>query len=357
MSTTSTFEINGRPIGAGRPAYVIAEMSANHGQDFDRAVEIVHAAKAAGADAVKLQTFTPSGHTLKSDREFFRVGGGTLWDGRTLHDLYGEASMPWDWQPKLFALASSIGIDLFSAPVDEDSVAFLEQMNVPAYKIASFDMVDLNLVRRAAQTGKPLILSTGMASLAEIDEAIAAAVSGGASQVALLKCTSSYPAPPSEMNLRGIRHLEEVFGRPVGLSDHSHGMVAAVAAVALGACIVEKHFTLSRDLPGPDSAFSMEPAEFTTMVQAIRTTEAALGNARYELGDSERASRMFRRSLFVVRDVKAGEPLTPDNVKSIRPGHGLAPRHWSDVIGRRAPRDIAAGTPVSWLLMTEGDEP
>ena len=356
MTMQKTIEINGRRIGPSLPAYVIAEMSANHGRDFDRAVEIVRAAKAAGADAVKLQTFTPSGHTLDSDREFFRVGGGTLWDGRTLHDLYTEAAMPWDWQPRLLEVATSIGIDLFSAPVDADSVDFLQEMGVPAYKIASFDMVDPHLIRRAAETGKPLVISTGMASLAEIEEAITAAGSGGATQVALLKCTSAYPAPVEEMNLRGIPHLENVFGVPVGLSDHSHGIVASVAAVALGACIIEKHFTLSRDLPGPDSGFSMEPAEFAEMVRAIRTVETALGSARYELGEQERAGRMFRRSLFVVRDVRAGGLLTPDNVRSIRPEHGLHPRHLPDVIGRRASRDIAAGTPMSWLLISEGGD-
>lgn len=357
MNMHTTISINGRTIGPGHPVYVIAEMSANHGGNFDRAVEIIRAAKAAGADAVKLQTFTPSGHTLDSDRDFFRVGGGTLWDGRTLYDLYTEATMPWAWQPRLLEVATTIGIDLFSAPVDAESVEFLQRMGVPAYKIASFDMVDPDLVRRAAETGKPVILSTGMASLAEIEEAIAAAASGGATQVALLKCTSAYPAPAEEMNLRGIPHLQSVFGLPTGLSDHSVGATTAVAAVALGACIIEKHFTLSRDLPGPDSAFSIEPDEFAEMVRAIRTVEAALGAARYELGEQERASRMLRRSLFVVQDVRAGELLTPDNVRSIRPGHGLHPRHRADTIGRRASRDIAAGTPMSWLLISEGGEP
>jgi len=356
MKMQTTIEINGRQIGPGLPVYVIAEMSANHGRDFGRAVDIVRAAKAAGADAVKLQTFTPSGHTLKSDREFFRVGGGTSWDGRTLHDLYTEAAMPWEWQPRLFEVATTIGIDLFSAPVDAESVDFLQQMGVPAYKIASFDMVDPQLVRRAAETGKPVIISTGMASLAEIEEAVGAADDGGATQVALLKCTSAYPAPIEEMNLRGIPHLQKVFGLPVGLSDHSQGMVASVAAVAMGACIIEKHFTLSRDIPGPDSGFSMEPGEFGDMVQGIRTVEAALGSARYQLGEQERTGRMFRRSLFVVRDVCAGEQLTPDNVRSIRPDHGLHPRHLPDVIGRAASRDIPAGTPMSWLLISEGGD-
>lgn len=354
MIESRAIHINGRRIGPGAPTYVIAEMSANHGQDFDRAVQIVHAAKAAGADAIKLQTFTPDLHTLNHDSEHFRVGGGTLWDGRTLHDLYTEAYMPWDWQPKLQAVAADIGIDLFSAPVDASSVDFLESLNVPAYKIASFDIVDLALVRRAARTGRALIMSTGMASLSEIGEAVAAATEDGATEIALLKCTSAYPAPPSQMNLRAIPFIEEMFGLPVGLSDHTTGIVSAVAAVALGACIVEKHMTLSRALPGPDSAFSLEPAEFGEMVTAIRTTEAALGSARWQLGPEEQNARSLRRSLFVVRDVHAGETLTADQVRSIRPGHGLHPRHLTDVLGRVAATDIAKGTPVTWDLLGSG---
>lgn len=351
MIATNAIHINGRRIGAGSPAYVIAEMSANHGQDFERAVAIVHAAKAAGADAIKLQTFTPDLHTLNHDSAHFRVGGGTLWDGRTLHDLYSEAYMPWDWQPKLQALAAEIGIDLFSAPVDASSVDFLETLNVPAYKIASFDIVDLALVRRAARTGRPLIMSTGMASLAEIGEAVAAASDAGAAEIALLKCTSAYPAPPSEMNLRAIPFLSEMFGLPVGLSDHTTGLVSAVAAVALGACIVEKHLTLSRELPGPDRAFSLEPAEFGEMVASIRTAEAALGSARYRLGADEQNARSLRRSLFIVKDVRAGETLSAEHVRSIRPGHGLHPRHLNDVLGRKAARDIERGAPVTWDLL------
>ncbi len=351
MTEPRAVHIHGHRIGAGSPTYVIAEMSANHGQDFNRAVDIVHAAKAAGADAIKLQTFTPDLHTLNHDSAHFRVGGGTLWDGRTLHDLYSEAYMPWEWQPRLQALANQIGIDLFSAPVDASSVDFLEGLDVPAYKIASFDLVDLELVRRAARTRRPLIMSTGMASLAEIAEAVSAASDAGATEIALLKCTSAYPAPPSEMNLRAIPYLAGMFGVPVGLSDHTTGIESAVAAVALGACIVEKHLTLSRELPGPDRAFSLEPAEFGQMVASIRTTEAALGSARYRLGAQEEASRSLRRSLFVVKDVRAGDILSAEHVRSIRPGHGLHPRHLHDVLGRRAARDVARGTPVTWDLL------
>lgn len=348
------FKIGRRSIGAGHPAYVIAEMSANHNQNFDRAVEIVKAAKAAGADAVKLQTYSPDAHTIDSGNPAFTISGGTAWDGRTLYGLYGAAYMPWDWQPKLQVVAGELGLDLFSAPVDETSLRFLETMNVPAHKIASFELVDLPLVRRVAHTGKPVIMSTGMASLAEIDEAVRAFREAGGTQLALLKCTSAYPSPPEAMHLRTIPHLAEAFGVPAGLSDHTLGIAVPVAAVALGACIVEKHFTLSRAEPGPDSAFSLEPAEFKAMVEAIRTTEQALGTVSYRMTAKEEASRVFRRSLFVVKDVKAGELLTPDNVRSIRPGYGLPPKHWENVIGRHAACDIGRGTPLDWKLIGGG---
>src|SRR5260370_1007773 len=291
--------INERRIGVGYPTYIIAELSANHGQDFDQAVQLVRAAKETGADAVKLQTYTADTLTIRSDRPEFRVQGGTLWDGRTLYDLYCEAYTPWDWQPKLKVLACQIGIDLFSTPFDRSAVAFLEGMNVPAYKVASFELVDLPLIEQIARTGKPMIMSTGMASLAEITEAVEAARGAGATEIALLKCTSAYPAPPEEINLRTIAHLADAFGVPVGLSDHTLGIAVPVAAVALRASIVEKHLTLSRAMPGPDSAFSLEPDEFKAMVEAIRTAEKALGHIHYGLGHKEEASRAFRRSLFV----------------------------------------------------------
>lgn len=352
----TTLEISDRTIGAGYPVYVIAELSANHNQDFDQAVQLIHAAHEAGADAIKLQTYTPDTITIDCDNEYFRVGGGTLWDGRTLYDLYGEAYTPWEWQPRLKEIANELGLDLFSSPFDASAVDFLEQMGVPAYKIASFELVDLPLIRRVAQTGKPMILSTGMATLAEIDEALRTARAAGATQIALLKCNSAYPAPPEEMNLRTIPHLAEAFGAPVGLSDHTLGIAVPVAAVALGACIVEKHFTLSRAVHGPDSAFSLEPAEFKAMVEAIRVTEKALGKVSYQVTAREAASRVFRRSLFVVQEMKAGDIFTPENVRSIRPGHGLHTRHLEQVLGRRAAKDMARGTPVEWHLVAGAEE-
>lgn len=349
--SNSYIVINNRHIGLGHPIYIVAEMSANHDHNFERAVDIIRAAKEAGADAIKLQTFTPDTHTLKSDRDCFRVSGGTLWDGRTLYDLYAEAYMPWDWQPKLHAIAHEVGLDFFSAAVDATSVDFLETLNVPVHKITSFEIVDLALINKMAHTGKPLIISTGMATLSEIEEAVRTAQSGGAKQIALLKCNSSYPAPPDEMNLRTIPHLSEAFGLPVGLSDHTIGIATAVAAVAMGACMIEKHFTLSRSLPGPDSAFSMEPAEFRMMVDAIHITEKAMGQVNYGLTVTETKSRVFRRSLFVTCDVKEGEFFTESNVRSIRPGHGLLPRYLDQVLGRRAVCDIEKGTPLSWDLI------
>ena len=346
-------KVNGRKIGVDQPTCVVAELSANHRQDFAEAVRLIEAAKDAGADAVKLQTYTPDTITINSDATPFRIGGGTLWDGRTLYDLYSEAYMPWDWQPRLKEVAGGLGLDLFSTPFDHTAVDFLKQMDVPAYKIASFEIVDLPLIRRIARTGKPIIMSTGMATLAEIDEVMHTAREAGATQLALLKCTSAYPAPPEEMNLRTIPHLAQAFGVPVGLSDHTLGIAVPVAAVALGACIVEKHFTLSRDVPGPDSAFSLEPHEFKAMVEAIRVAEKALGEVCYEATERERASRVFRRSLFVVQDVRAGEVFMTENVRSIRPGYGLHTRYLGDVIGRYATRNIERGTPLTWDLVGE----
>jgi pseudaminic acid synthase len=348
---TPFIDIDGRRIGTDHPTYIVAEMSANHNQDLDQAIGIIEAAKEAGADAVKLQTYTPDTLTIDCDNEYFRIGKGTIWEGRNLYDLYGEAYTPWEWQPRLKEIANGLGLDLFSTPFDHTAVDFLEEMGVPAYKIASFEVVDLPLIRRVAQTGKPIIMSTGMATLAEIEEAVQAAREAGATQIALLKCTSAYPAPPEEMNLRTIPHLAEAFGVPVGLSDHTLGVAVPVAAVALGACIVEKHFTLSRDVPGPDSAFSLEPHEFKEMVDAVRVVEKALGRVHYGMTEREISSRVFRRSLFVVEDVKAGEVFSTENVRPIRPGFGLHTRYLDKVIGRRASRDIARGTPLDFDLL------
>jgi N-acetylneuraminate synthase len=346
--------INGRPVGAGQPVYIVAELSANHNQSFDQAVRLVRAANEAGADAVKLQTYTPDTITMNSDREYFRIGGGMLWDGRKLYDLYGEAFTPWGWQPKLKEIANDLGLDLFSTPFDDTAVDFLEKMGVPAHKIASFELVDLPLIRKVACTGKPVIVSTGMASFSEIDEAVRTFRDGGGQQLVLLKCTSAYPSPPEEMNLRTIPHLAETFGVPVGLSDHTLGITVPVAAVALGACVIEKHFTLSRAAGGPDAAFSLEPSEFRAMVEALRTAEKALGRVSYEVTEQEKASRIFRRSLFVVEDMQAGEMFTEQNVRSIRPGHGLAPKYLPEVLGRRAACDLLRGTPLRWADVSGG---
>lgn len=344
-------KIAGRSIGPGHPAYVIAELSANHNQDFDQALRLVQVAKECGADAVKLQTYTADTLTIPSRRPEFQIGGGTLWDGRTLHDLYGEAYTPWDWQPRIKKVADDIGIALFSSPFDSTAVDFLERMEVPAYKVASFELVDLPLIEYIARKGKPVIMSTGMATLGEIEEAVATVRRAGATELALLKCTSAYPAPVEAMHLRTIPHLAEAFGVPAGISDHTLGIAVPAAAVALGACLVEKHLTLSRTEPGPDSAFSLEPLEFKAMVEAVRTVEKALGSVHYGLTENEASMRKFRRSLFAVKDLRAGELFTTENVRSIRPGHGLPPKHLPEILGRKAAKAIPAGTPLAWELI------
>lgn len=354
MSTRSAFiEINGRRVGTGYPTYVIAEVSANHHQSFDQAVRLVEAAKETGADAVKLQTYTPDTMTLDVDSDLFRHGEGSLWAARTLHDLYSEGYMPWEWVPRLKDVAEQVGIELFSTAYDVTAVEFLEQVGVAAHKIASFEIIDVPLIEKMAQTGKPVILSTGMASLDEIEEAVGTARRAGARQIALLKCTSAYPAPVDEMNLRTIPHLAETLGLPVGLSDHSLGIAIPPAAVAVGACMVEKHFTLSRGVPGPDSAFSLEPDEFKAMVEAIRMTERALGRVAYGPSGAEAQSLAFRRSLFVVKDMQAGDRFTEDNVRPIRSAAGLHPRSLKGILGRRAAKEIRRGTPLTWAMIIE----
>lgn len=344
-------KVGNRRIGPGEASYIIAEMSANHAQEFERAVRILHAAKEAGADAVKLQTYTPDTMTIPSDEEYFRIRGGTLWDGRTLYDLYREAYMPWEWQPKLKAIAEEISIDLFSTAYDSSAVDFLEEMGVPVHKVASFENVDIPLIENMARTGKPLIISTGMATLSEIEEAVNTARNAGATQIALLKCASAYPASPEDMNLRTIPNLAQKFQSPVGVSDHTPGITVPIAAVAMGASIIEKHFTLCRSTRSVDSAFSIEPHEFKAMVEAVRLTEKALGKVRYEVSKHEVSSRVFRRSLFVVTDMKAGERFTLDNVRSIRPSNGLPPKYLKDILGRRATREIKRGTPLDWDIV------
>ncbi len=347
----NNIKIGGKNIGDGWPVYIIAELSANHNQDFHQAVQIVKAAKEAGADAIKLQTYTPDTITIDCDNEYFHIGKGTIWEGKTLYNLYQEAYTPWEWQPKLQQIANDIGIDLFSSPFDQTAVDFLEEMQVPAYKIASFELVDIPLIQYIAKTGKPIIMSTGMATLAEIGEAVTTARAAGCREMALLKCTSAYPADPTEMNLRTIAHMAEAFSVPVGLSDHTVSIAVPIAAVALGARIVEKHFTLSRSIPGADSAFSLEPHEFKAMVDAIRTTEKAVGRVSYEVTGSEAPSRVFRRSLFAVENIKKGETLTEKNIRSIRPGYALHTRFIKNIMGRKASRDISKGTPLDWDLI------
>ncbi len=343
-----TLNISGREIGPGLPAYVIAEISANHNQSLTKALDLITLAKSAGADAVKIQTYKPETITIDCDNDYFRIGSGTIWEGKNLFQLYSEAYTPWEWHAQLFAHAKTEGITVFSSPFDETAVDLLEKLDAPAYKIASFEMVHLPLIRRVATTGKPMIISTGMGTLAEIAEAVETAREAGCRELALLKCTSAYPAPPEEANLRTIPHLAEAFQVPAGLSDHTMGSAVAVASVCLDGCIIEKHFTKSRAVPGPDSAFSMEPAEFKAMVADIRTAEKALGRVSYELTEKEKASRVFRRSIFVVKDIPEGEMITLENVRVIRPGHGLPPGQFDKVIGRKAKITLKRGEPLKW---------
>ena len=343
--------IGERTVGTSCPVYIIAELSANHNQDFAEAEKLIHAARDAGADAVKIQTYTPDTLTLDCKNEYFTIGRGTQWEGKNLYELYGEAYTPWEWQPELRRTAQEIGLELFSTPFDPTSVDFLMDMGVPAFKIASFEIVDLPLIRTIARTGKPVIMSTGMASLAEIQEAVDAIRREGNDQIALLKCTSAYPALPEEMNLKTIPDMAGTFGVPVGLSDHTLGTAIPVAAVALGACIVEKHFTLSRKTPGPDSSFSLEPHEFRAMVDAIRGVEKALGTVNYDVTEHEKASRVFRRSLFAVEDIAEGEVFTGKNVRSIRPGYGLPPKYLPEILGKTARKNVCRGTPLSWDMV------
>lgn len=335
---------------AQKPSFsccIVAEISANHNQSAERAENIIRAAAMSGADAVKLQTYTADTLTIPCDNEYFRIKG-TLWKGRTLHDLYQEAYTPWEWTPRLMALANDLGMDCFSTPFDLTAVDFLEKYGIARYKIASCEVVDIPLLKKIALTGKPVVMSTGMATLGEIDEAVRSLRENGTTDLTLLKCTSAYPAPPEETNLRTIPHLAQAFDCKVGLSDHTMGSAVAVAAVALGATVVEKHFTLARADGGPDSSFSMEPQELKQMVHDIRTVEKALGRVCYDLTEKQKESAVFRRSLFVVRDMRVGEKFTPENVRSIRPGYGLHPRYLDVVLGKHAKCDLATGTPLSW---------
>jgi pseudaminic acid synthase len=343
-----SFTLGNRRIGTGQPCYIIAELSANHGNDYDLTERTIRAMKDAGADAVKVQTYTADTITLECDCPPFVVRGGTLWDGRTLHSLYDEASMPWEWQPMLKRLANDLGMDFFSSPFDTTAVDFLETLDVPIHKVASFELVDIPLLKKIAETRKPVIMSIGMGTLEEVEEGVATLRNAGAGPLVLLKCTSAYPADPAEMNLRTMDDMARRFQVPVGLSDHTMGYAAAVAAVAMGACVVEKHFVLSRTQPGPDSAFSMEPQEFRAMVDAIRVVEKALGTVSYETTAKDLKMRAYRRSLFIAEDIAAGEMLTAKNVRCVRPADGLHPRHLDDVLGKTAAQNVAKGTPLTW---------
>ena len=324
--------------------YVIAEMSANHNGSLETAKEIVHAIKETGADCVKVQTYTADTITMDCRNEYFMLNGGT-WNGQNLYDLYKSAYMPWEWQEELKKEAEALGLDFFSTPFDPTSVDFLESIDIPFYKIASFEVVDIPLIKKVAATGKPIIMSVGMASLAEIDEAVRIIKESG-NDLALLKCSSAYPAVPEKMNLRTIQHLQETFKVPVGLSDHSMGSVSAVTAVALGAKIIEKHFCLSRDFGGPDSSFSMEPDEFKQMVCDVNMAAKAVGEVAYRVSEEEKSNYAVRKSIFVSKDIKAGEILTPENIRVIRPGYGMSPKFYEEVLRRKALRDLSFGEPL-----------
>lgn len=346
-------KIGSREIGKGHPAYLIAEMSANHAGSIERAKEIIHRAKEAGADCVKIQTYTPDTMTIDCDNGYFHISEGT-WGGENLYHLYKRAYTPWEWQQELKEEAKKAEIDFFSTPFDVTAVDFLESIGIGFYKIASFEIVDIPLIEYVASKGKPVIMSTGMADLAEITEAVQAVFRQGNHDLALLRCASAYPSVTGEMNLRTIQNMAQTFGVPVGLSDHSMGSVGAVAAVVLGANIIEKHFCLDRRIESPDSSFSMTPEEFRQMVSDIRQAEQAVGVVRYGLTEQERANRIFRRSVFCVKDIKKGEKITEENIRIIRPGQGLHPRYYPEILGKRALCDIRRGTPLDlWMMGRE----
>ena len=343
-------EIAGRPIGREFEPYVICELSGNHNGSLERALALLDAAAATGADAIKIQSYTPDTITIDHDGPEFRIEGG-LWDGRTLYDLYSEAQTPFEWHKALFARARELGVTLFSSPFDETAVELLESLDAPAYKIASFEAVDLPLIARVARTGKPMIISTGMSNLGEINDAVRTARQNGCEQLVLLHCVSSYPAPDETSNVRTVAHLGDAFDCVSGLSDHTMGSAVSVASIALGGAVIEKHFTLRRADGGPDSAFSLEPEEFRALVSDCKSAWRSLGRITYDLQGCEKGSIIFRRSLYVVEDVAEGELLTSENVRSIRPGYGLAPRHLPDVLGRRAARPLARGEALAWNMV------
>lgn len=342
--------IDGRRVGPGEPPYIVAELSANHNGLIDRAFKVMEMAKRAGADAIKLQTYTAETMTIDHNGPGFRIEGGP-WDGRVLFELYQEAATPWEWHEALFAKGRELGITVFSTPFDATAIDLLEALGAPAYKIASFEATDLPLIERAAATGKPVIISTGMANHEEIAETVASARGAGDGGLILLHCVSAYPAPADQYNLRTIPDMAAAFDIPVGLSDHTIGNTVSVTAVSLGAVMVEKHVTMRRADGGPDSGFSAEPEEFTALCQAVRTAWQALGAANYERTESERGNAVFRRSVYAVADIAVGEILTAENIRSIRPGFGLPPKEYPALVGRRAKTDIGRGTPLAWDLI------
>jgi pseudaminic acid synthase len=347
MNEAPTLSIDGRLIGPGHPPYVICELSGNHNGSLERALKMMEVAAATGCHAIKLQTYTADTITIDHDGPGFTIEGG-LWDGRSLHDLYDEAHTPYEWHEALFAKGRDLGVTVFSSPFDETAVDLLETLDAPAYKIASFEAVDLPLIAYVASKGKPMIISTGMCNLSEIQDAMRTARSNGCEDIVLLHCVSSYPAIFEDANLATIGHLAAAFDVAAGLSDHTPGTAASVAAVALGCAVIEKHFTLARSDGGPDAAFSLEPAEFTALVDDTHNAWKAVGRVNYALEGSERTNIVFRRSLYAVADIKAGDPLSRDNVRSIRPGYGLAPKYLPEILGRRAKCNIAFGEPLSW---------
>ena len=353
LKNNAQIQISGRAVGDGAPAYIIAEMSGNHAGSLERAKEIIHAAKESGADCIKIQTYTPDTLTIDCHNKYFQVKNGT-WEGENLYGLYGKAYTPWDWQPILKEEADKVGIDFLSTPFDRTSVDFLEELGLEFYKIASFEMIDLPLLSYVASKGKPIIMSTGMGSLEEIKEAVETIYQTGNRQLAIMKCASVYPADPADMHLKTICDMKKRFGIPVGLSDHSLGSLSAATAVALGASIIEKHFCISREIENPDASFSMPPEEFKEMVNDIRKVEAAMGVPAYGVSKQEESSMVFRRSIFVVKDMKAGEAFTEENTRIIRPGYGLKPKYITDVLGMRAAVDLERGTPVSFDVMEKG---
>jgi len=354
MEQIPSITIAGRKIGPGLPVYIVAEVSCNHRGSFEKALALIQAAKEAGADAVKLQTYTADTITLNCDNRYFRIEGDNTWAGRTLHALYEETHTPWQWQPKLLEAAKKAGITLFSSPFDPTAVAFLEQLNMPAYKVASFELIDIPLIQCVAKTNKPVILSTGLGSFSEIAEAVSVVRACGNNQVAVLKCTSDYPAKPQDIHLSSIKHLQKALHVPVGLSDHSLGSAVAIGAAALGACIIEKHLILSHADGGPDGGFSMDVHEFKAMVAGIREIEQAIGDPEAPISAAQERNRIFRRSLFIVQDIQAGEMFTESNIRSIRPGHGLAPKYLPLVLGKHAAGTLKKGEPLRWEHVSHG---